>query len=267
MAGIFFEGGTSCSLTVNAQCNPNVTAECEPLYYPPRCNVGVNPLQMNAMISELVNAINVVNVGTALSPYDCTRLDNLARVIANIRNICNQPAVSAVLDESDRVAGCFDSKSGTVTLGELLEWITEGIAKICELTSVGDALVERDAVAIAACVAGEEHSLTGFQIGNLGFGGRGYRHYDMINPVRKRFNSVWYQNTTPLGIEVNVTCGDDAGLWYSFTGPNQNPILINGTQGDGQPLSAVIPPGDWYAIIGAGSYRWSELRLIGTEND
>lgn len=262
MAGIFFEGGVSCSLTINAQCNVGISGDCAALYYSPRCNVGVNPLQMNAVISELINAINVVNVGSAPSLYDCTRLDNLAEVLRNIRSLCNQPTLTANIDISDRIAGCFDNQSGTITVGELLDWLMQQFAVICDLEAAENP--QRDNTLVAACVAGEERSLDGFQIGQMGVGGKGYRYYDML---ALRTNSVWYQNKTPLPIEINVTCRDDAGLHYSAEGPGVNSVLINRMQADGMPLTAIIPPGHWYSIMGAGRYQWTELRLEGTQND
>lgn len=166
MSGIFFEGGVSCSLTVNAQCNVGISQDCAALYYPPRCNVGVNPLQMNAVISELANAINVVNVGKSPSLYDCTRLDNLARVIANIRNICNQPPLSVNIDGTDRIAGCFDSESGTITVDELLEYINGQTVSLCD-----QEVIEKPDFAntlLMACIAGEEKLISASFMSSVG---------------------------------------------------------------------------------------------------
>lgn len=263
MAGIFFEGGVSCSMTINAQCNVGISGDCAALYYSPRCNVGVNPLQMNAVISELINAINVVNVGSAPSLYDCTRLDNLAEVLRNIRSLCNQPTLTANIDISDRIAGCFDNQSGTITVGELLDWLMQQFAVICDLEVAENP--KRDNTLVAACVGGEERSLTGNQIANLAFGGDGYEWFDMISPNRIRFNGVVYRNMTGVPIQVSVVCADDAGFRVSKDGTNY--VLVVSTQADGQYLGGEVPPGHYYRVDGANSYRWSEMRPEGTRND
>lgn len=257
MAGIFFEGGVSCSLTINAQCNVGLSADCFATYYPPRCNVGVNPLQMNAVISELVNAINVMNVRNEPSPYDCTRLDNLAEVLRNIRNLCNQPTLSANIDISDRIAGCFDDQSGTITVGELLDWLNTQFAVICGLPAPENPLASNTVV--AACVRGEEAGLTGTQMTNMAFGGSGYEWKQLDYNTRRP--NTQYRNTFKAPIMVSINTG---GSQYFSVSPDPNVRIITSSwEGPGNPMQIIVPPDHYFGLWGDNSYRgWSEMLPI-----
>lgn len=149
MAGIFFSGGLVCNLTVNAACGIVTTGDdCPALYYPPKCNVQVDPLQMNAVISEIANAINAFG-----NAYDCSRLDNLRTVLNRARNICDLPAFGAAPDLDDRIAGCFDNTSSTVTVQQLVQLVLSEAGTLCDLPQAG-AIGDNDL--LAGCIGGAE---------------------------------------------------------------------------------------------------------------
>ena len=147
MAGIFFSGGLACNLTVNAACGIATTGDdCPALYYPPKCNVQVDPLQMNAVISEIANAINAFG-----NAYDCSRLDNLKQVLNRARNICDLPAFGDAPDMNDRIAGCFDDQSSTVTVQQLVNLVLGQVGTLCQLPQIG-AIQDDDW--LAGCIDG-----------------------------------------------------------------------------------------------------------------
>jgi hypothetical protein len=71
MAGIFPDGGVHQS--VNTINDPQIKAACDALWFALSCRTNFDPAQSNAIISELLNAMEQSNV-----TYDCTELDNLA---------------------------------------------------------------------------------------------------------------------------------------------------------------------------------------------
>lgn len=147
MAGIFFSGGLTCNLTVNAACGIQTTGDdCPALYYPPKCNVQVDPLQMNAVISEIANAINAFG-----NQYDCSRLDNLKQVLNRARNICDLPAFGDAPDLDDRIAGCFDNTSSTITVQQLVSLVLSQAGTLCSLPQIG-AIQDDDW--LAGCIDG-----------------------------------------------------------------------------------------------------------------
>lgn len=73
MAGILPRDGAPPESTENGIDDPLLEPGCVNQYYESRCNPRLDPFAMNALISELINAINVLDI-----PYDCERLDNLA---------------------------------------------------------------------------------------------------------------------------------------------------------------------------------------------
>lgn len=149
MAGIFFSGGLPCTLTVNAACGIETTGDdCPALYYPPKCNVSVEPLQMNAIISEIANAINAFG-----DLYDCSRLDNLKAALQKARSICDLPPFADVPDLDDRIAGCFDNTSSTITVQQLVNLVLSQAGGLCDLPQAGG-IGDNDL--IAGCIGGAE---------------------------------------------------------------------------------------------------------------
>lgn len=147
MAGIFFSGGLTCNLTVNAACGIQTTGDdCPALYYPPKCNVVVDPLQMNAVISEIANAINAFG-----NQYDCSRLDNLKQVLTRARNICDLPPFGDAPDLDDRIAGCFDNTSSTITVQQLVSLVLSQAGTLCDLPQI-NAIQDDDW--LAGCIDG-----------------------------------------------------------------------------------------------------------------
>lgn len=76
MSGIFPSAGVGATNATNSVPGANVSSGCSALWYPPRCNPRFDPAQANAVISEIVNAVNCAGLA-----YDCSRLDNLCRAL------------------------------------------------------------------------------------------------------------------------------------------------------------------------------------------
>lgn len=155
MAGIFPNTGVGAPNTANAQNNPDMKAGCEPLYFPQNCNPRFNPLVMNAVISELVNAINTGQ------DYDCSKINNLATVLNGIRNLCGQKTYENGPDANDFIAGCFDNVSGKVSVQSLVDLIASMIG-VCALPTATNPDLNDT---IAMCVDGvaSQVSVTDFQ--------------------------------------------------------------------------------------------------------
>lgn len=167
MAGIFFSGGLACNLTVNAACGIQTTGDnCPALYYPPRCNTQVDPLQMNAVISEIANAINAFG-----NQYDCSRLDNLKQVLNRARNICDLPAFGDAPDLDDRIAGCFDNVSSTITVQQLVNLVLSQSGTLCSLPQIG-AIQDDDW--LAGCIDGAARIVPFSAVKNALGGGGGF---------------------------------------------------------------------------------------------
>lgn len=164
MAGIFFSGGVACNLTVNAACGISTTGDdCPALYYPPKCNTQVDPLQMNAVISEIANAINAFG-----NAYDCSRLDNLKNVLNRARNICDLPPFGDNPDLDDRIAGCFDETSSTISVQQLVNLVLSQAGTLCDLPEVGGM---SDGDTLAGCIGGAERRINLANLRNLMGGG------------------------------------------------------------------------------------------------
>lgn len=79
MTGVFPTKGVAASLTKNAIAAPGVEANCSVQWYGPSCNPRLDPFAMNAVMSEIINAVNCADLD-----YDCSRLDNLCLAIKKI---------------------------------------------------------------------------------------------------------------------------------------------------------------------------------------
>lgn len=73
MTGILPANGVPPENTRNGLAAPLLAGGCDNIYYGPRCNPRMDPFAMNAVISEVINALNAIGLA-----YDCNRLDNLA---------------------------------------------------------------------------------------------------------------------------------------------------------------------------------------------
>lgn len=111
MAGIFPENGVVAGRTINGEDPVNAT--CEALYYRAVCNPRFDPVAMNALISEIVNAVNFYK------EYDCAELDNLRDTLEWIRNLCNLPRANLnELTDTASFAGCFGNGPKRLTWGD-----------------------------------------------------------------------------------------------------------------------------------------------------
>lgn len=135
MAGIFPQGGTLAGNTKNG-ADPVQTVEgCIPLFYRDNCVPVFDPVATNALISEVINAVNLVKA------YDCSRLDNLADAFKYIGNLCNLPTVAELgieeITNADTLAGCFSSLSGRISIEDLRTVILDSM--LCGLPTVSTA--------------------------------------------------------------------------------------------------------------------------------
>lgn len=103
MSGIFPEIGVTAPNTINAQTGDVAVAGCPPLFYPNSCVAEVDPIALNAIMSE------IVNVALLLGKYDCSKLDNMARAIRALAQFCDLPAAANV-DLNDHTVGCFSGQ-------------------------------------------------------------------------------------------------------------------------------------------------------------
>ena len=74
---LFPRGGVNADGAFNTLQNPNVVDGCTPRWHAPRCVPKFDPAAANAVISEIINAVNV-----RCYPYDCNKLSNLADAIS-----------------------------------------------------------------------------------------------------------------------------------------------------------------------------------------
>lgn len=153
MAGLFPINGVTALQTINAASPVNATEGCEKLYHPARCIPRFDPAAANAVISELVNAINIIG------PYNCSRLDNLAGVISNLKNLCNQPTTGLNGSdgyENDFLAGCFGGTSGKISVAALMVAVLAQVRGICELPgNTNPALSDT----VGMCISGNEYQV------------------------------------------------------------------------------------------------------------
>lgn len=78
MAGIMPDGGVAPNQALNTLQNAELTDGCDSLWHRMGCRPIFDAAAANAVISEILNAVN----GAGFE-YDCTRLDNLALATSN----------------------------------------------------------------------------------------------------------------------------------------------------------------------------------------
>lgn len=81
MAGIFPDGGVTCDQTLNAECELSIKDGCNALFYSSRCLETIDPLQINAIISEIANLIKCAGI-----EYDCNSLTNLCNAVTAMKS-------------------------------------------------------------------------------------------------------------------------------------------------------------------------------------
>lgn len=128
MAGIFPQGGVSAPNTINGDPNLDTVPGCPPLFHPARCIPRFDAASANAVISELVNAINGMG-----RDYDCNRLDNLQLALAEVRKVCTYQKTNITLPNlaNDFVLGCWGENSGLIPVQQILDQVK--IPTICSL--------------------------------------------------------------------------------------------------------------------------------------
>jgi len=107
MTGIFPSSGVASAQTINGVASPSVIAGCDPRWYGIKCNVRIDVASMNAIISEILNAVNCAG-----STYDCSRLDNLCKSIPlNVReNLCPTLTLTAAAETATILYCASDGK-------------------------------------------------------------------------------------------------------------------------------------------------------------
>ncbi|QIW87528.1 putative structural protein [Agrobacterium phage OLIVR4] len=241
MAGIFFSGGVACNLTVNAACGISTTGDdCPALYYPPKCNTQVDPLQMNAVISEIANAINAFG-----NAYDCSRLDNLKNVLNRARNICDLPPFGDNPDLDDRIAGCFDETSSTISVQQLVNLVLSQAGTLCDLPEVGGM---SDGDTLAGCIGGAERRINLANLRNL-MGGGGASA--LVRGAQIYFSGAH----TTVGIPTADKDAFMAMAYYEIAGGDLvgDATLSVATGGGGFVEATQLYNGDAYIIGGSGN--------------
>lgn len=77
MAGIMPDGGVAPNQASNTEAGALLKVGCTSLWHANRCQPRFDPASANAIISEILNAVNAGGF-----EYDCTKLDNLATALA-----------------------------------------------------------------------------------------------------------------------------------------------------------------------------------------
>jgi hypothetical protein len=111
MSGIFPEIGVTAPNTQNAQTGDIAITGCEPLFYRNNCTTEVDPIAINAIMSEIINVV-LMNGGK----YDCSKLNNMALTLTALSKFCTLQAAADWHLDQDSVAGCFDSTNKRMTL-------------------------------------------------------------------------------------------------------------------------------------------------------
>lgn len=200
MAGLFPLNGVVAQQTLNAAFPVATVEGCPPLFYRANCRPIFDPVATNAIISELINAINFVQ------PYDCSRLDNLKSALENIQNLCNLPtATAAELTNDTAFAACFIDEAKKFSFFDLKEAIVDicdwdaatafalsdtlagcfgGVRKVISLQNLKDVIVRfcelplRTAAAsdsLAGCFGGQNGRAAISQLGQILGGAGGYQ--------------------------------------------------------------------------------------------
>jgi len=150
MAGIFPSAGTPAGNTLNGTSPLNLVVGCQALFYRSNCAPVFDPIQANAIISEIANAINYAG-----KTYDCGKVDNLAQALANITDVCRFPTLAQLgigaPDLDDTLAGCFDGQTGRVSIAQLAALILAQATGPCGAPAAGGL---RDQDFVLACIDG-----------------------------------------------------------------------------------------------------------------
>lgn len=147
MAGIFPIAGVVAQQTLNAAFPVSTAEGCDALYYRANCRPMFDPVATNALISELINAINVTQ------PYDCSRLDNLKATLTKIQNLCTLPNATPAEIVDSAIAGCFTGRAAKISFPDL----KAAIVDICDW-DVADTYALSDTV--AGCFGGQRKTIT-----------------------------------------------------------------------------------------------------------
>lgn len=246
MTGIFPSNGVAPGQTQQGSPNPDVTAGCEVEYYPPRCSPRLDPFAQNALISEIVNAINALGV-----QYDCTKLNNLASALGNAGKTEGLPHIPP--DPDDKIRGSFDGVEGYCTPLEILE-LGPGALPLIDISQIND----NDLVYVGK--AGGQGYAMRFGIFKQGFAfGQNSYWQDMFSV---RSPGVVYQNQTSGPIQVSIQLsGDGVNFYVSRNGVNWvNYGTGSGNSGEKNSMQAIIPAGQFYRCDNDQISAWVELR-------
>jgi hypothetical protein len=255
--GIFPSGGTDPQNTLMAQVGLKLVEGCKALFYRSNCNPRFDPVAMNALLSEIGNAVNALGID-----YDCSKLDNLKTALTNGNNTAWHP--HKFPDGDDLIRGRFDNVEGHSTVKELLQ-LTPGVLDNT------DTLADTDLIAIGriATVGGEE-IIKGFKMTITEF-------RELLAPptgfgANYSWKSAWgYRNIgqaaknthdSPIMVSVMGTGDKSAGFFVSKTGAAGTWLSYgqgSGNSGEKSNVEAIIPPGQYYLNAISDTYAWNEL--------
>jgi len=257
MAGIFPSGGTDPANTLLAQIGSKLVSGCKALFYRVNCNPRFDPAATNALISEIVNAVNAANIN-----YDCSKLNNLAGALlamkTPVENMDNYDLKYP--DNDDVLRGKFDGVEGKTSVQRLLRYAPSAMPAVADM---GD----NDVVIIGTTQEVNGESILYGQritLANLKklFGGAFGSDYRWRNVMSSRTNGVVYRNTTGSAIQVCIQGTHDGGYFF-VSSDNENWVRLGTFAGNSQEkglIQAIIPNGYYYRLDGGGDIQlWSEL--------
>lgn len=239
MSGIFPEIGVFAQNTSGAQVGDLTVAECAALFYRDTCAVDIDPIALNAVMSEILNVATMSG-----AKYDCSRLDNMARAIRALAELCSLPTAGAINLANDSLAGCFGGSNGRISLAALRNVL--GICGFPVATAVSGsdyfgmcvngnlAKVSVDDIKAALVPPAKTPTMSSYYPGaqlrnNMGLGGSSGNFdaegYDAFCLIGVGFGATPHQSLSVNGIGL----GKDSG-WALFVriGPAQFAYVDNG---------------------------------------
>lgn len=258
MAGIFPSGGTDPQNTLNAVVG-RVIAGCKALFYRSNCNPRFDPVATNALISELINAVNRVGLD-----YDCSRLDNLGIAIQKGDGTLTYPRFP--VDRDDAIRGAYDGQEGWTSVKELLEVGPGALDAVDYIDPVDYIFIGSytgTSDEFGQKFIGRRIRLSDFKTHVIpappsgGFGAN-YSWKDMISA---RGVDIPYRNNYDSAIQVNIMLtGDYEWVYVSRDGTNWIQFGVGaGNSQEHNTITPIIPPGGYYMCKNANIQAWTEL--------
>lgn len=92
MSGLFPSNGVVAGQTSNGILDPDLVTGATALWYKQTCNTRIDPTAQNALISEVVNAVNDLGY-----EYDPSKVDNLGSALGAVLGTKNAALLPIIL--------------------------------------------------------------------------------------------------------------------------------------------------------------------------